>query len=82
MFVSDPDRCPETSTRFMEDYMKEFRVKGAGEQYLKVTKETGDGYSVVITRVISGWKEETKEFMPRSLFETCLRTEYLIPLGA
>jgi hypothetical protein len=60
----------------------EYRIKGAGEQYLKVTKETQKGFSVVITRVESGWKEEKKEFLPRSLFETCLRTDYLTPLGA
>jgi hypothetical protein len=57
----------------------EYRIKGAGEQYLKVTKETKNGFSVVITKVESGWKEEKKEFMPRSLFETCLRTDYLTP---
>lgn len=61
---------------------REYRIKGAGEQYLKVTKETQKGYSVVITRVESGWKEEQKEFMPRNLFETCLRTDYLVPTGA
>ena len=57
----------------------EYRIKGAGEQYLKVTRETHAGFSVVITKVESGWKEEKKEFMPRILFETCLRTDYLIP---
>ncbi len=61
--------------------IKEYRIKGAGEQYLKVTKETQKGYSVVITKVESGWKEEQKEFMPRTLFETCLRTDYLTPLA-
>ena len=61
---------------------REYRIKGTGEQYLRVTKETKNGFSVVITRVESGWKEEKKEFMPRTLFETCLRTDYLIPKGA
>ncbi len=57
---------------------KEYRIKGAGEQFLKVTRETQAGFSVVITKVESGWKEEKNEFMPRSLFETCLRTDYLV----
>jgi len=61
---------------------KEYRIKGAGEQYLKVTKETKNGFSVVITKMESGWKEEKKEFMPRTLFETCLRTDYLTPTTA
>ena len=60
---------------------KEYRIKGAGEQYLKVTRETQKGYSVVLTRMESGWTEEQKEFMPRSLFETCLRTDYLTPVA-
>jgi hypothetical protein len=60
----------------------EYRIKGVGEQYLKVTKETKNGFSVVITKVESGWKEEKKEFMPRTLFETCLRTDYLTPTTA
>lgn len=62
--------------------LKEYRIKGAGEQYLKVTRETNAGFSVIITRVESGWREERREFMPRSLFETCLRTDYLTPTGA
>ena len=61
---------------------KEYRIKGAVEQYLKVTRETRAGFSVVITRVESGWKEEKKEFLPRTLFETCLRTDYLTPVTA
>ena len=61
---------------------KEYRIKGAGEQYLKVTRETQAGFSVVITRIEKGWKEEKNEFMPRGLFETCLRTDYLIPISA
>lgn len=58
---------------------KKYRIKGAGEQYLKVMKETQAGYSVLITKVEPGWTEEQKEFMPRPLFETCLRTDYLTP---
>ncbi|RKX83073.1 MAG: hypothetical protein DRP70_15315 [Spirochaetes bacterium] len=60
---------------------KEYRIKGAGEQLLKVTRETQAGFSVVITKMESGWKEEKNEFMPRSLFETCLRTDYLVPIS-
>lgn len=66
----------------MKSIKKEYRIKGTGEQYLKVTKETKAGFSVIITKVESGWKDEKKEFLPRSLFETCLRTDYLTPMGA
>lgn len=58
---------------------KTYRIKGSAEQYLRITKETSKGVSVTITTVESGFKEERSEFMPRPLFETCLRTDYLIP---
>ena len=28
--------------------VKEYRIKGAGEQYMKVTKKTAQGYNVII----------------------------------
>ncbi len=59
----------------------EYRIMGAREEYLKVTKETDGGYSVLITRTEAGYKEEQSEFLPRALFETCLRTRYLVPSG-
>ncbi len=62
--------------------VKEYRIKGATEQYLKVTKETDGGYSVLITKTEAGYQEEQSEFLPRALFETCLRTRYLVPAEA
>jgi hypothetical protein len=58
----------------------EYRIKGSSEQYLKITAETKGGYSVVITKIESGYMEEKEEFMSSSLFESCLRTDYLIPV--
>ncbi len=80
-YIGLPNAPNPGGSLYMEWYMvKQYRIKGAGEQYLKVVRETSEGVSVVITRIDSGWKEEMKDFMPRSLFETCLRTDYLTPL--
>ena len=59
--------------------MKAYKVKGTvgRTEILEVLREKPEGYQVKITRNYSDWKEEKREFMPRELFETCLRTSYL-----
>ncbi|MCG8451926.1 MAG: hypothetical protein MI717_01935 [Spirochaetales bacterium] len=59
--------------------IQEYRIKGSREQYLKVIRESRAGFSVLITSEDCDDDEVKKEFMPRSLFETCLRTDYLTP---
>ena len=63
--------------------MKAYKIKGSKDrmEILEVLRESRDGYQVKITRDRSGWLEEKKEFMPRELFETCLRTSYLTELS-
>ncbi len=62
--------------------MRSYSIKGTGKRdVLEVLRENKDGYQVKIIRDRSGWMEEKKEFMPRELFDTCLRTEYLKPLS-
>lgn len=63
--------------------MKAYKIKGTKDrtETLEVLREHSDGYQVKITRDRSGWLEEKKEFMPRELFETCLRTSYLTELS-
>ncbi len=61
--------------------MKSYSIKGAGSKdVLEILRENKEGYQVKITRDRSGWLEEKNEFMPRELFDTCLRTEYLKPI--
>jgi hypothetical protein len=59
--------------------MKAYRIKGSKDrtEILEILREKPEGYQVKITRDRSGWLEEKNEFMPRELFETCLRTSYL-----
>ncbi|OQY31288.1 MAG: hypothetical protein B6241_14450 [Spirochaetaceae bacterium 4572_59] len=63
--------------------MKAYRIKGTKDrsEILEVLRENTDGYQVKITRDRSGWLEEKKEFMPRELFESCLRTSYLTEMS-
>jgi hypothetical protein len=58
---------------------KAYTIKGTPgrKEILEILRESKDGYQVKITRDRSGWMEERKEFMPKALFESCLRTEYL-----
>ena len=62
--------------------MKSYSIKGTSgrKDILEVLRENKDGYQVKIIRDRSGWMEEKKEFMPRELFDTCIRTEYLKPI--
>jgi len=63
--------------------MKSYSIKGTAgrKEILEILKENKDGYQVKIIRDRSGWMEEKREFMPKELFETCLRTEYLKPIS-
>ncbi len=63
--------------------MKSYSIKGTAgrKDVLEVLRESKEGYQVKIIRDRSGWMEEKKEFMPKELFETCLRTEYLTPIS-
>lgn len=64
--------------------MKSYAIKGTPgrKEILEVLRENKDGYQVKIIRDRSGWMEEKKEFMPKELFDTCIRTEYLTPITA
>lgn len=59
--------------------MKLYEVKGAYPQkeYLKVLKETPQGFDVVLIKIKEDYTSEKKEFLSKELFETCLRTNYL-----
>lgn len=68
--------CQELKKEFK---MKLYEIKGTPgrKEILEILRESKDGYQVKITRDRSGWMEEKKEFMPKDLFDTCIRTNYL-----
>lgn len=62
--------------------MVQYRIKGSGDvsSYVEVLEEKSSGFDVMITREYENCLKQTSEFMSRDLFESCLRTGYLIPL--
>ncbi|ULQ59699.1 hypothetical protein K7I13_14780 [Brucepastera parasyntrophica] len=45
--------------------------------FLSVVRETEEGYMVRITRDLDGYTKVIDEFLPKMLFDSCLRTGYL-----
>ena len=60
--------------------MKRFTIKGEANavSVLELLQEKDDGFSVRIVRKFEDWEDIREDFLSRSLFETCLRTGYLI----
>jgi hypothetical protein len=48
---------------------------------MDILRETGDGFMTRVTRVKDGYEKNVEEFMPRTLFETCLKTGYLYEMN-
>ena len=56
-----------------------YTVNGTGntKKYLEVVRDAGEGYEVKITSVGENYTISTKEYLSKSLLDTCLRTGYL-----
>ena len=65
-----------------EERMIQYRVKSpeGTQKFVEIEREHPDGYEVVVTNIYEDYKKEHKEFINRHLFETCLRTGYLIKI--
>lgn len=46
-------------------------------EFLDVLREGDDGLAVRVVRVKDGYDKVVEEFMPRHLFELCLKTGYI-----
>jgi hypothetical protein len=53
------------------------RGNSAEKKYLEVVKELKDGYEVKITAINENYTTHTKDFLSKTLFNTCLRTGYI-----
>jgi len=64
--------------------MKQFAIKseGSGASLLELIDETEGGYFVRIVHCHEGWDDIKEDFLPRELFDTCLRTGYIAELSA
>lgn len=58
-----------------------YRVRGmAGwDTEIQIVREYPQGYDILISTTTETSVRESAEFIARDLFETCLRTGYLIP---
>ena len=64
--------------------MKRFSIKSGtpDTSLLELIKETEGGYLVRIVHRHVDWDDVKEDFLPRELFDTCLRTGYLEELSA
>ena len=60
--------------------MKTYRVKSAEswEEWVKILEEKDGGYVVEILRRTPDYDQSTMDFISKTLFESCVRTQYLV----
>lgn len=56
------------------------RTYSGSSDYLSILDETADGFKVRIYRDQDGYEKIIDEYMPSSLFESCVRTGYLLEM--
>ncbi|HKL87241.1 MAG TPA: hypothetical protein VJ861_12990 [Treponemataceae bacterium] len=63
--------------------MKNYCIKSnpGSTDYLSIISETDEGYMVRIYRDLDGYEKIIEEFMSRILFESCVRTGYLVEIA-
>ncbi|HAK44635.1 MAG TPA: hypothetical protein DCO79_01765 [Spirochaeta sp.] len=64
--------------------MVQYRIKSSKEinNFLNILGERNDGFDVLIINEHDDYRREVKDFLSKELFETCLRTGYLIKLDS
>jgi hypothetical protein len=64
--------------------MKQFTIKSEGSDpsLLELIQEIEGGYYVRIVHRHEDWDDVKEDFLPRDLFDTCLRTGYIAELSA
>ena len=62
--------------------MKRYCIKcRAGKiEYFDTISENDDGYRIRLTRISEGTEKINEEFMPRHLFDMCVKTGYIFEL--
>ena len=63
---------------FMKNYY--IKSKAGSADYLTVLGETDEGFMVRIYRDLDGYDKIIDEFMTKTLFESCLRTGYIVEM--
>jgi hypothetical protein len=67
-----------------EKRMKQFTIKSEGPEpsLLELIDETEGGFFVRIVHRHEDWDDVKEDFLPRELFDTCLRTGYISEMSA
>ena len=62
--------------------MEYYALKGYGEtkDYMQIVNKLDDGYVVKIVRDMDGYDDITTDFMSQELFDTCIRTGYIVKI--
>jgi len=58
--------------------MVHYKVKGSGSTIMEIIEEKAEGFIVSIIQDFENCQKITEDFMTRDLFDSCLRTGYLI----
>jgi len=63
--------------------LKSYTLKSIGNSsdYMTVVREMEDGYVVRIVRDRDGYEEVKTDYIGKELFETCIRTGYLVEIA-
>lgn len=57
------------------------RTYSGSTDYLSILNETDEGFMVRIYRDQDGYEKIIDEYMPASLFDSCIRTGYLLEMA-
>ncbi|GAB6088658.1 hypothetical protein [Spirochaeta dissipatitropha] len=59
-----------------------FKIKGMSgiDTYLEILNEESDGYTVHMHSTTQYGESDSREYISKDLFKSCLRTGYLIPV--
>ncbi len=62
--------------------MKNYYIRGlsGSSDYLSVLEENDEGFMVRIYRDQDGYEKTIEDFMTRTLFDSCVRTGYLLEM--
>lgn len=62
--------------------MKNYYIRSnpGSADYLSILRETDNGFMVRIYRDLDGYEKIIDEFMSATLFESCVRTGYLVQM--
>ena len=64
--------------------MRQFTIRSAGTEpsVLELISETEGGFYVRIVHRHEEWEDVSEEFLAKDLFDTCIRTGYIMELSA